>query len=149
MIIIYLATGYFHKGYEVPMLAAAALSEFDKVLIGNGAEGSTLYGVHKPARLFIQNKKGCEETTLTLPEAAPAYAELKKESVSLESLAQWGESALKGKPGPAATIIACQAGTLCHLLGLRPTFQKAFDDAKEALQRGTLYDSLMRYLDQS
>lgn len=144
----YLATGYFHKGYEVPMLTAAKLGGFDKVLIGNGVEGTTLYGVHKTARIFIQDRNESREINLSLQEASAAYSELKKETLSLDSLAQWGESALKGKHSPATTLIACQAGSLCHLLGLYSSFQEAFKSAMEILRRGAVYDNLQRYLDQ-
>jgi anthranilate phosphoribosyltransferase len=145
----YLATGYFHKGYETPMLAAGKLSGFDTILAGNGTEGSTLYGAHKAGRLFIQTKTEVAETSIMGgDEVVSAYGELKKATPDIAELAEWGESALKNNHGPAATLIAWQAGTLCHLLGLHPSAQAAFDAAREILRQGTAYDKLMRYIDQ-
>ena len=144
----YLATGYFHKGYEIPMLAAAKASEFDRVLIGGGMEGTTLYGVHKKARIFTCNRNETQETTLTFQEAGAAYAELKKETATLDSLAEWGEAALKNNQGPAATLIACQSAALCNLSGVYPSFNEAFDVATEILRRGTAYDRFLRFIDQ-
>ena len=51
----YLATTYFHRGYEVSLTEIGKLSEFDRVIVGNGMEGTTLYAVHKEAKIFIQN----------------------------------------------------------------------------------------------
>lgn len=144
----YLATGYFHKGYEIPMLTAAKVSEFDRVFVGIGMEGTTLYGVHKKARVFICNRDETQETTLVFQEAGAAYAEMKKETASLGSLAEWGEAALKNNHGPAATLIACQATSLCNLSGVFPSFNEAFNAATEILRRGTVYDRFLRFVDQ-
>jgi anthranilate phosphoribosyltransferase len=51
----YLATTYFHRGYEVSLTEIGKLSLFDRVIVGNGMEGTTLFGVHKEAKVFIQN----------------------------------------------------------------------------------------------
>lgn len=145
----YLATGFFHKGYEEPMFAAGRLSGFDTILAGNGMEGTTLYGAHKAGRVFTQTKNKVEETRLMGgDEVVSAYGEMKKETLSLAALAEWGEAALRDNQGPAATLIAWQAGTLCYLLGLYPSAQTGFDTARETLRRGTVYDSLMRYIGQ-
>jgi len=42
----FLATNYFHPGYEESMLAVAPLGGWDIAVVGNGMEGSILYGVH-------------------------------------------------------------------------------------------------------
>ncbi|MEE9258147.1 MAG: hypothetical protein V3U37_01285 [Nitrospinaceae bacterium] len=153
----YLATGYFHKGYEVSMMAVAGLSAFDKTLVGNGLEGATLYGVHKPAHVFINDEEiESEEIKLTLEESfnAPTadlikgtYQELKQEKPQLKTVAETGEAALKNNSGPAAPLIACQAGTLCHLMGLHPDPQEGFDAAQEILKKGQCREQLMRYIE--
>ena len=50
----YLATTYFHRGYEVSLTEIGKLSEFDRVIVGNGMEGTTLFGVHKEAKIFLR-----------------------------------------------------------------------------------------------
>lgn len=154
----FLATGYFHRGYEVSMLAIARLSGFDKTLIGNGAEGTTLYGVHKEARVFIDSKeKDTVEKKLNLQnmfskktceQIQNAYQSLKSEKPTLEFSAEWGETALRNNQGPAAPLIACHAGTLCHLLEMFKTPQEGFDTARNILSDGKCYPRLMRYLEE-
>jgi anthranilate phosphoribosyltransferase len=152
----FLASGYFHKGYEISMLAVARLSEFDKTILGNGAEGTTFYGVHKDARVFIDaGDKDPVEKKLVLdnmfsPKTCDlikgTYQDLKKETATLEFLSEWGETALKNNQGPAAPLIACHAGTLCHLLRMLETPQEGFDAAQKILQGGTCYAQLMEFL---
>ncbi|MFQ5715578.1 MAG: hypothetical protein ACE5GQ_00595 [Nitrospinales bacterium] len=155
----YLATGYFHKGYEAPMIAAAELSGFQKTIIGNGMEGGSLYGVHKPARVFIVAKgKETQELRLSLDDMfsadtarqiREAFQALKTETPRLDSLAAWGEAALKDGSGPAAPLVACQAGTICRLVGLYPNHQAGFEAARHILKRGTCYEKFMRFVQQS
>ena len=153
----FLASGYFHKGYEISMLAVARLSEFDKTILGNGAEGTTFYGVHKDARVFIDSgAKDPEEKKLVLenlfsPETCDliksTYQDVKQETATLEFLSEWGEEALKNNQGPAAPLIACHAGTLCHLLGMFATPQEGFDTASNILKGGTCYTRLLEFLE--
>ncbi|MBT5550918.1 MAG: hypothetical protein HOJ79_10610 [Nitrospina sp.] len=151
-----LATTYFHRGYEVALTEIGKLSQFDKVIIGNGMEGTTLFGVHKEAKVFIQ--EGSEEAeqkslslkTLYTEETAKritkAHEELKLIESSLETLAKMGENALQTGQGPASLQIASQAGTLTHLCGLFSTAQEGFDQALAALESGKVYESLMQYI---
>lgn len=155
----YLATTYFHRGYEVPMLAIARLSRFDTAVIGNGMESSTLFGVHKPADIFsASGEDEPVETRLALTnmfsaktaiKIAQAYETLKQEPAKLNTLAEMGESALKKNSGPAAPMVACQASVLCHLFGLFPNPQTGYDAAEEILAKGAIYAHLMRYLEKA
>jgi anthranilate phosphoribosyltransferase len=153
----FLATGYFHRGYEVPMLTIARLSSFDKTVIGNGSEGTTFFGVHKEARVFIDSgendsvdKKLVLEnmfSIVTHDQIQGAYQDLKAEKPSLEFLSHWGEVALKNNQGPAAALIACHAGTLAHLFGMYRTEQEGFDCAQTILTAGTCHRLMMQYLE--
>ncbi len=153
----FLATGYFHKGYEVAMMSIAKASAFDRVAVGNGMEGTTLYGVHKAARVFL-HAGGAEPREIALDKekmfdcktaenVAGAYQDLKALPASAATIAQLGEAALKGKPGPPATLIASQAGTLLHLFDLSPSPQAGFERASAVLAGGACYGQLMRYLE--
>ena len=152
----YLATSYFHRGYEIPMMAVAKLSRFDLTLAGNGAEGTALYGVHKPATVFIESGKEktdevrCQLDVMFSEETASkiknTYKALKSEKYNLTKLVEWGESALKNGTGPAASLIACQAGTLYHLCGLSSSFQEGYAAAQNALHGGSCHNALMQYI---
>ena len=155
----YLATTYFHRGYEIDMLKIAELSQFNKILLGNGAEGTTLFGVIKPTKAFIKSGKDeLEERTLglksmfnksTAQKISEAYETLKPETASLASLAEMGESALKGKNVPSTPLIACQAGTLSSLFGIFPDPQIGFNAAEKLMQAGDPYKNLMRFIEKA
>ena len=154
-----LATTYFHRGYEVALTEIGKLSQFDKVIIGNGMEGTTLFGVHKETKVFIQDKAGeAEQKSLSLKtlydektarRIAKAQEELKPIESTLVTLTKMGESALKTGQGPASLQIASQAGTLTHLSGLFATAQEGFDQALAVLESGTAYDSIMQWIEEA
>ena len=152
----YLATTYFHRGYEVSLTEIGKLSEFDRVIVGNGMEGTTLFGVHKEAKIFIQNGDSeaqprtlkfsemyQEETAKQITESHEALKEIQSKR---ETLAEMGESALKNGKGPAAIQIASQAACLGNLSGIFKTPQEGFDDALKVLQSGVCYEKLMQWI---
>jgi anthranilate phosphoribosyltransferase len=152
----YLATNYFHPGYEESMLAVAPLGGWDIAVVGNGMEGSTLYGVHKTAKLFVHlNKIGVQEKKLdasreldasTAQQIQEAFEVLKQLPASREKVAELGEQALQGKGGPAAPLIAWQAATLGYLFGRFQDVPSGYQEAKNLLKPGNCYDKLMSYL---
>jgi anthranilate phosphoribosyltransferase len=151
-----LITTYFHRGYETALTEIGKLSEFDKVIVGNGMEGTTLFGVHKEAKVFIQDSS--EETkqnnlslkTLyneeTARRLAEAHEELKPIESSLETIVKLGQNALKAGTGPASLQIASQVGTLTHLCGVFDTAQEGFDQALALLKSGKAYEALMQWI---
>ena len=150
-----LATTYFHRGYETALTEIGKLSKFDKVIVGNGMEGTTLFGVHKEAKVFIQDSsEEAEQKNLSLKtlyneetahRIAEAHEELKPIESNLETIAKLGEGALKTGKGPASLQIASQAGTLTHLCGLFDTAQEGFDQALTTLKSGKAYEALMKW----
>ena len=153
-----LATTYFHRGYEVALTEIGKLSQFDKVIIGNGMEGTTLFGV-KETKMFVQDNNGeAEQKSLSLQtlydeetarRIAKAQEELKPIESTLGTLTKMGEHALKTGQGPASLQIASQAGTLAHLCELFATAQEGFDSAMKVLQSGTCYDPLMQWIEEA
>ena len=152
----YLATTYFHRGYEVSLTEIGKLSEFDRVIVGNGMEGTTLFGVHKEAKIFIQNGDSeaqprtlkfsemyQEETAKQITESHEALKEIKSKR---ETLAEMGESALKNGKGPAAIQIASQAACLSNLSDIFKTPQQGFDAALKVLKSGVCYEKLMQWI---
>ncbi|MFQ5481972.1 MAG: hypothetical protein ACE5ER_04365, partial [Nitrospinaceae bacterium] len=115
----FLATNYFHPGYEEPMLAVARASAFDRVIIGNGMEGGTLYGLHKAARVFLMTgEPEAEERRFQLSNLYPpaiaerletAFEALKTLPAAAAPVAQAGEAALKGAANPARDCMAHHA----------------------------------------
>ncbi|MBT5626401.1 MAG: hypothetical protein HOJ76_12460 [Proteobacteria bacterium] len=152
----YLATTYFHRGYEVSLTEIGKLSLFDRVIVGNGMEGTTLFGVHKEAKVFIQN--GDNETqsrTLKYSEMVQekaakqiieSHEALKEIKSKREILAEMGESALKNGKGPAAIQIASQVACLGHLSDIFKSAQEGFDATLKVLQSGTCYEKLMKWM---
>ena len=152
----FLATNYFHPGYEEAMLAVAGLGGWEIAVVGNGMEGSILYGVHKTAKLYIHLKKvGVQEKQLdcgreldasTAQRIQEAFQALKKIPTSRNTMAELGEQALQGKGGPAAPLMAWQAATLGYLFGRFPDVQKGYDTANQILTSSGVYDKLTNYL---
>lgn len=152
----YLATNYFHPGHEESMLAVAALGGWDIAAVGNGMEGSTLYGVHKTAKLFIYlNKIGVQEKKLdvsreldatTAQQIQEAFEALKQIPASRESVAELGKQALQGKDSPAAPLIAWQAATLGYLFGRFQDIPSGYNTAIQILKSSICYDKLLNYL---
>jgi anthranilate phosphoribosyltransferase len=153
-----LITTYFHRGYETALTEIGKLSEFDKVIIGNGMEGTTLFGIHKEAKVFIQERADAaiqnnlslktlynEETAQRIAEA---HEELKPIESNLETVVKLGENALKTGTGLASLQIASQAGTLAHLCGAFDTAQEGFDRAFALLESGKVYESFMKWIAQ-
>ena len=152
----YLATTYFHRGYEVSLTEIGKLSEFDRVIVGNGMEGTTLFGVHKEAKIFIQNGDSeaqprtlkfsemyQEETAKQITESHEALKEIESKR---ETLAEMGESALKNGKGPTAIQIASQAACLSNLSDIFKTPQEGFDAALKVLKSGVCYEKLMQWI---
>ena len=152
----YLATTYFHRGYEVSLTEIGKLSEFDRVIVGNGMEGTTLFGVHKEAKVFIQNGDSeAQPRTLkfsemyqkeTVKQITESHEALKEIESKRETLAEMGESALKNGKGPAAIQIASQAACLSNLSDIFKTPQQGFDAALKVLQSGVCYEKLMQWI---
>lgn len=154
----FLATHYFHKGFETSMLEVAKHSPFDTTLIGNGMEATTLYGVHKKSNVFIQSGKEKEQEKKidytiimnepTVKQIQSAFTELKAVSSSRAQVAGLGEAALNGGEGPAASIIGYHAATLCHLVGQASDLQTTYDKAIQILNSKTCYQKLMEFLEE-
>ena len=152
----YLATTYFHRGYEVSLTEIGKLSEFDRVIVGNGMEGTTLFGVHKEAKIFIQNGDSeAQPRTLkfsemyqeeTAKQIIESHEALKAIESKREILAEMGESALKNGKGPAAIQIASQAACLSNLSDIFKTPQEGFDAALKVLKSGVCYEKLMQWI---
>ena len=116
-------------------------------------EGTTLFGVHKEAKVFIQD--GNNETQSrslkyseifqerTAKQISEAHEALKEIESRLETITELGEQALKTGEGPAAIQIASQTSCLSHLADISPSPQEGFDTTMKILKSGRCYESLM------
>jgi len=153
----YLASSYFHKGYEESMLAVSKGGSFDRVVFGNGHEGTALYGIHKPAKIF--RRKGLEEaeeiplfhenifSTEIAENIKTAFEAVKKIKATTDNIAELGEQAIKEGNGPAAPLIASQTATLCVLFEQCEDYPSAYEKALDIMKKGRVYQSLMDYLE--
>lgn len=142
----FLSSNYFHPGYEVSMLAVAKESGFDRVIIGNGMEGTTLFGVHKLGKVFTQDKHSDafenKVDTHQLLDARDAEAirtafeQLKSVVCERDTLAELGEAALNGENNPATIMIAVHAALLFWLAGKSDTARDALGQALDVLSKG-------------
>ncbi len=154
----FLATTYFHRGYETSLTEIGKRSQFDRVIVGNGMEGTTLFGVHKEAKVFIQD--GESETQIrplsysdmyeegTAKQIAESHEALKEVESKREILAELGERALKTGEGPAAPQIVSQTACLTHLTDIFQSPQEGFDAAMKILKSGSSYEKLMQWIEQ-
>lgn len=153
----FLASNYFHPGYETAMIEVAKISGFDRVFIGNGMEGSTLYGVHKQAKVFMQmGADKLAEMKLdyeslydadTVGSIQDAFTALKDQPATKTEIAKLGEQALKEGTGPAGPMIAHHAATLSHLSGHSRNVADAYNQAMDILKSRKALDALRRYLE--
>jgi len=153
----FLVTTYFHRGYEVSLTEIGKRSQFDRVIVGNGMEGTTLFGIHKEAKVFIQD--GDSETQVvsliysdmyeekTIKQIRESHEALKEIESNRETITELGEIALKSGTGPAAFQIASQAACLTHLTEIFQSPQEGFDAAMEILKSGSCYENLMRWIE--
>jgi len=151
-----LASNYFHIGFEASMLEVGKVSGFDKTLIGNGMEGTTLYGIHKQAKVYAQMGDGdAAEVKMdyesiydadTAGAIKSAFEALKDVSSTKENLSQLGEQALQGEGGPATPMIAHHAATLAHLAGHSPDIPTAYQQAVAILKSGECFQSLTSFI---
>lgn len=153
----YLATTYFHRGYEIPMAAAAKESPFKTVVIGNGMEGTSLYGVHKTAKVFRANDgEELEEIKLEATsvlseksrnEVQDSFLKLKGKTSDVKMIVALGLAALEDASGPAAAMVAWQAGSIGKLFGLFSDWEEGYLAAKAILASGRCMKSLNRFID--
>ena len=153
----FLATTYFHRGYELSMAVAARESPFQTVVIGNGIEGTTLYGVHKATKVFrVTQGEELEEIKLKATSVLPeklgkeiedSFSVLKGQTSDIKTIVALGLSALEGARGPAASIIAWQAGSIGKLFGLFGNWEEGYLAAKDILISGRCMKSLIRFID--
>lgn len=156
-----IAIGYYHPGYEEPLLRLAGERGFHAALTIKGEEGTAHFSLRlgKPSgedrkavnfiRGFRRTNGNRESITTDIDPADYGfqYAENPRpDAVSPEAFARLGLSALSGEKGHIRDRIILNAGLLDHLLGFEPDPHSAIAKATEAIDAGHALSRLQAYL---
>ncbi len=147
----YMVVGYFHTGYEKPMLQLMWDRGFQAGLAVKGEEGTSHYALRlgKPSgvdRMAVNYSQGFrrvgerrEDFSLDIrPDAFGFNYERNPRlgTVSAEGFAEAGMAALSGQKGHIYDRIVLSTAVTDHLLGLCPDPHEAVQRTKEAIDSG-------------
>ena len=160
----YMVIGYYHPGYEAPLLQLMRGRGFQGGLVIKGEEGTSHYALRlgKPSaadRKAVNYSQGfrCvngrkKDLALDInPEAFGFHYEKnpRLESVSTEAFAEAGMAALSGQKGHVYDRIVLNTAIKDYLLGLCPDPHQALERTKEAIDSGRALAHLKAYIDKS
>ena len=156
-----IAIGYYHPGYEEPLLRLAEERGFRAALAIKGEEGTAHFSLRlgKPSDTdrkavnFVQGFRSTngQRETIALDIDPADYGFQYPENprpgaVSPETFARLGLSALSGEKGPIRDRLILNAGLLDHLLGFEPNPREALAKAAQAIDSGHALLRLQAYL---
>ncbi len=157
----YMVLGYYHIGYEKPLLRLAWEREFDAALAVKGEEGTSHYALRlgKPStadRMAVNYSQGFrrvrgdrEDFAMDInPEIYGFdYARSPRpEVVSAQAFAEAGVAALSGEKGHIYDRILLNAAMVDHLLGICPEPDEAFARARSVMDDGSALKHLQAYV---
>lgn len=160
----HMVVGYFHPGYEEPLLRLMWERGFQSGLVTKGEEGTSHYALRlgKPSvadRKAINYSQGFQRINghkegfaLDInPEAFGFNYEKnpRLESVSPEAFAEAGVGALSGQKGHVYDRILLNTAIQNYLLGLCPDPHEAIEQTKEAIESGRAMARLRAYIAKS
>ena len=160
----YMGVGYFHSGYEKPMLQLMWERGFQAGLAVKGEEGTSHYALRlgKPSdvdRMAVNYSQGFrrvggrrEDFSLDIqPEVFGFNYERNPRlgAVSAEGFAEAGMAALSGQKGHIYDRIVLSTAVTDHLLGLSPDSNEAIQRTKEAIDSGQALAHLKAYIAKS
>ena len=153
----HIVIGYYHSGYEIPLLKIAREIGFTSAVAIKGEEGSSHFSLRlgKPTdkrRNAINFSQGFRANQVFARDIDPAaygfsYAQNPRpKSVGAQAFAQLGLAALSGKRGQVYDRIAFNAALTDHLLGFNPDPHDAIRQARVAIDTGRALKHLRAYL---
>ena len=153
----HIAIGYYHSGYEIPLLKIARETGFTSAVAIKGEEGSSHFSLRlgKPTdnrRNAINFSQGFRADQIFARDIDPAaygfsYAQNPRpKAVSAQAFAQLGLAALSGEKGHVYDRIALNAALTDHLLGFNPDPRDAIRQARAAIDTGRALKHLRAYL---
>ena len=160
----YMVLGYYHIGYEKPLLQLAWERRFDAAIAVKGEEGTSHYALRlgKPStsdRLAINYSQGFRRTNGTRVDFALdidpkihgfEYPRSQRPAVvSAEAFAEAGVAALSGEKGHIYDRILLNTAMVDYLLGICPTPEAALTRTRSVMEDGSALKHLQAYLAKS
>ena len=154
----HLVIGYYHSGYEIPLLKIARETGFTSAVAIKGEEGSSHFSLRlgKPTdkrRNAINFSQGFRADQTFARDIDPAaygfhYAQNPRPKVvGAHVFAKLGLAALSGKRGHVYDRIVLNAALTDHLLGFNPDPRDAIQQAQSAIDTGRALKHLRAYLE--
>lgn len=160
----YLVIGYYHPGYEEPLLNLAWERGFQAALAARGEEGTSHYTLRlgKPSTedyMAVNYSQGYRKIdgrreVFTLDVNPQAFGfnyerNPRMDSVSPESFAEAGLAALSGEKGHVYDRIVLNTAMTDYLLGVRPNPDEALERTKHVIDNGCALAHLRAYIKKS
>ena len=157
----YMVLGYYHIGYEKPLLQLAWERGFDAAVAVKGEEGTSHYALRlgKPSthdRMAVNYSQGFRRVNDAREEFAMDidpkiygfnYARSPRpEVVSAQAFAEAGVAALSGEKGHIYDRILLNAAMVDHLLGICPAPEEALARAQAVMDDGRALKHLQAYI---
>ena len=154
----HIVIGYYHSGYEIPLLKIAREAGFTSAVAIKGEEGSSHFSLRlgKPtdkrrnAINFSQGFRADQTFALDIDPAAYGFSYAQNprtKAVSAQAFANLGMAALSGEKGPVYDRIVLNAAMTDHLLGFNPDPRDAIQQARSAIDTGRALKHLRAYLE--
>ncbi len=154
----HIVIGYYHSGYEIPLLNIARETGFTSAVAIKGEEGGSHFSLRlgKPTdktRNAINFSQGFRSGQTFACDIDPAaygfrYAQNPRpKAVTAQIFAHMGLAALSGKKGPVHDRIVLNAALTDYLLGFAADPRAAIQQAREAIANGRALKHLRAYLD--
>lgn len=160
----YMVLGYYHIGYEKPLLQMAAERGFNAAVAIKGEEGTSHYGLRlgkpsTPERMAVNYSQGFRSTDgkredFALDIDPKTYGfeykiNPRPEEISAEAYAKAGVAALSGVKGHIYDRILLNTAMIDYLLGICPNPHQALKRAKAVMDDGRALKHLHAYIDAS
>ena len=160
----YFVIGYYHPGYEEPLLNLAWERGFQAALAVRGEEGTSHYALRlgKPSTEDFMavnysqgfRKIGGQREDFTLDVNPQTFGfnyerNPRMDSVSPETFAEAGLAALSGEKGHVYDRIVLNAAMTDYLLGICPNAEQALQRTKRAINSGRALAHIRAYIEKS
>ena len=153
----HIVIGYYHSGYEIPLLKIARETGFTSAVAIKGEEGTSHFSLRlgKPTdktRNAINFSQGFRADQTYACDINPAtygfhYTQNPRpKAVDAQTFAKLGLAALSGEKGPVYDRIVLNAALTDHLLGFSADPHDAIQHTREAIDNGRALKHLRAYL---
>lgn len=157
----YMVIGYYHIGYEKPLLQMAYERGFQSAVAIKGEEGTSHYALRlgkpsTPERMAVNYSQGFrhieekrEDFALDIEPKEFGFEykiNPRPETISAETYAEAGVTALSGENGHIYDRILLNTAMIDYLLGICPDPHESLKRTKEVMDNGTALQHLCRYI---